>query len=152
MPRMRRPLSALASASLSLVLLAAAGCGPNRAAITGTLVLPPNVQLNDSDSVEILFHPAEAGAMPATAKVNNADRTFTVKTADGYNVPPGKYKVTVRIVPYSAASADPRKVAFDNAVNNVYGTEAATKLEYEVTGDAKQAITIDLAQGKITKS
>ncbi len=152
MPRIRRPLSALAFASLSFYLLIAAGCGPGRATISGTLVLPNTVQLSDSDSVEIIFHPdpPEAGAMPASATVKNADKTFTVKTADGKNIPPGKYKVTVRILPYPGGPDD-REVQLDNAVNSYYGAEAATKLEYEVTGDSTQKITIDLAQGKITK-
>ena len=150
MLRMYRPLSALASAAVVLLLLSSAGCGPSRATITGTLVLPPNVQLNDSDSVAILFHPEEAGAMLATAAVKNADRTFTVKTNDGYNVPPGKYKVTVKITPYDSGDTA-RKDMFQNAINNIYGNESAGKLPYEVTSDSKQTITIDLAQGKITK-
>lgn len=150
MPRIRRPLSALAFASLSLGLLAAGGCGPGRAAISGTLVPPNTVQLSDSDSVEIIFHPEEAGAMPGTATVKNGDKTFTVKTADGKNLPVGKYKVTVRILPYPGGPDD-REVQLDNAVNTYYGTETATKLEYEVTGDSTQKITIDLGQGKITK-
>ena len=74
-----------------------------------------------------------------------------VKDADGHNgLPPGKYKITVEAAPYSSGpDADQRRAVW-NAMNKLYNT-TNSKLDYEVTTDPTQTITIDLVKGTVTK-
>ena len=142
MLHMRRVLSVLAFGLVSVALLAVSGCGPSRAAVSGTLVMPPDVKLQDDDSVTIMFTPDEAGVGGSLATFNNKDHTFTVKAPDGNNPPTGKYHITVSVLPYNSGD-QARKNELQQAFTP-YATKEASKLEYTVGPESKQKITIDL--------
>ena len=87
--------------ALCLGLFALSGCGGRTVSVKGNLVVPPNVTLQDSDPVSISFQPADSKEGGGGNGVyTHADKSFVVKSADGKGLPPGKYKIAVRITPY----------------------------------------------------
>ena len=151
MLQVRRMVSIAAFAAVSLGLLAASGCGPTRATVSGKLVLPSNVTLADKDSVNLVFYPEDSANGSPFASVDPKDLTFTVKSPDGGNsIPLGKYKITVVMTPYNSGDAD--RAAQLKEVCTPYSTKDATKLEFTVDNGSKQNITVDMAAGKVTKN
>ena len=152
MLQMRPALSVLAFGVVSVGLLAVSGCGPSRAAVSGTLVPPTGVELKDDDSVTISFSPDEAGALASIAAYDSKAKTFTIKGPDGNNPVVGKYKITVSVQPYNSGD-QARRDALQQAFTP-YATKDASKLEYTVGPESKQTITIDLSTppGKVKGS
>jgi hypothetical protein len=150
MTRIRRLRSVVLFPALCLGLFALSGCGGRTVSVKGNLVVPPNVSLQETDQVSISFQPADSkeggGGM---AVYTPADKSFVVKSADGKGLPPGKYKIAVRIVPYPGSADSEKRAASFADLNTKYSSGEA--LTYEVTNDATQDIVIDLASGKVTK-
>jgi hypothetical protein len=151
MPRTRRPLAALTSAA-ALCLLAAAGCGPSRQSIKGTVVLPAGASLGEGDAVSINFVPEDRANPTGYGAFSAADRSFVVRGAsDGVSgLPPGKYKITVSVNVYPGPDSDQRRAAWE-AVNESYNTDHS-KLNYEAAAGAAQTITIDLVKGTVARN
>jgi hypothetical protein len=150
MLRIRRPPFVLAAAALCL--LALAGCGTKGYTVTGKLALPQNVKLAPDDSVTILFvseDPKEKGSSSA-ATFSAADSSFVAKGPEGKGMSPGKYKLVVQINPYSGKPDSDQRAKQFSGYNSAYDM-ANTKLNYEVTKDSSQSITIDLTKGTVTK-
>jgi hypothetical protein len=134
-----------AATGLFLILLVG-GCGKkNPVTVSGKLVLPPTIKLADTDSVQINFTPVDAGDdQPAGATFNKPDMSFVCK-----NITPGKYKVSVLLSVYKG-TPDSEKRDYEYKVFNKSHTEKMN-LTFDVTSDAEQKITIDLANGKVQK-
>jgi hypothetical protein len=146
MHQTRRLLSVLA---LALGLLALAGCGQHGATVKGTVVLPPQVKLEENDSLIVILVPEGENSVASPSPVK-PDLSFVSMGPTGKGVPPGKYKITVSLTPYMGSpEAEKRKPSLD-PINKQYDS-AHTKLSYEVTSDPQQSITIDLAKGTVTK-
>ncbi len=139
-------LSRLASCGLCAVaLFALAGCGgPKVVEVSGKLVLLPNTKLTDTDSVNLVFSAQESGGAGAQVTLNK-DLTFTAKAQ------PGKYKIAVTVSAYPGEKDSEKRIAAFQKAYEVFALEN-TKLTYEVTSDAMQNITIDLAQGRAAKN
>ena len=145
---MSRPLLVsrlLASCSLALVVLT--GCtSEKKVTVSGKLVLPAGVTLVENDSVQIIFarddDPTKSGG---AATVNPADLSFTSTMS------PGKYKIGVTFQPYPGMKESEVRAKQLSQRVGMYSVEA-TALRYEVTTDAKQTITINLAQGTVSKN
>lgn len=120
------------------------GCGSStrKVEVSGKVSFPSGVKLNETDSVAVDFIPdgkAEGGSGLA-----KSDGSFVAK------VPPGKYKVAVTIQPYPGEKdSDKRAAAFSQAVGKF--DRKSTTLSYEVTGDDRQTVNIDLVKGSISK-
>lgn len=146
---MIRPLS-LCALAFSLAVLSLAGCGDKSTAgsvVNGKLILPPDMKLIKTDSVEVRLVPADPGAKKMGRGSNNSEGqdTFAIK-----DVAPGKYKVVVSITPYPGEKENEKRSPFFEERNKKYD-EYQTKLMVEL-GDAKeQTIEVDLVNDKVTK-
>jgi hypothetical protein len=150
MLRIPRYLSLLVFATVCLPVLA--GCsGTNGGIVKGTLVFPPNVTPADQDAVTILFVTDTPDGPFSSATYSPSDKSFIARGPDGRGVPPGSYKITVWLDPYPSETEDPQRQAAFQRFNETYD-KGNTKLAYEVTPDAQQSITIDLAKGTVTKN
>jgi hypothetical protein len=134
----------VAAASLALVLILGCG-GAKPVSVSGKLVFPAKVKVADTDSISVTFVPEDGGAgKGAVASVNAKDLTFTG------DVLPGKYKLGVAVQPYAGMKdTEARTKELDKVLGQFGAT--ATSLRYEVTNDAGQSITIDLAKGTVSK-
>jgi predicted small lipoprotein YifL len=150
MTQIRRLRFAVIFPAVCLILFALSGCGGRAVSVKGNLVLPPNLTLQESDQVAMSFQPSDSkeggGGM---AVYTPADKSFIVKSADGKGLPPGKYKVSVRIVPYPGSADSEKRAASFADLNAKYASGAS--LTYDVTDEATQNIVIDLDKGTITK-
>jgi len=142
---MLRPRLAL----LAVCLLALAGCGAKGTPVKGKLVLPSGVTLLPDDSVTVLFSSETEKGTSAPSMFNASDGTFVCNGPEGKGLVPGKYKIAVTILPYAGMDNDKRKAVLE-PYNEAYRLDK-TSLTYEVTKDADQSITIDLAQAKVSK-
>ncbi len=123
------------------------GCSSKRAVpISGTLVLPAGVKVVDNDTINVGFVAQQQGDEGSAASASPTDLTFKAK-----QTVPGKYKVTVSITPYPGEKNSEARAAQFEALNKKYAP-ASTPLNYEVTSDPDQSITIDLGAGTVTKS
>ena len=113
--------------ALGLALLTLSGCGARTVTVKGTLVPPPNVPLKDDDSVVISFVPDGAEGSGGVASYTPATKSFVVKSADGKDMAPGKYKIKVEINPYPGQPNDQHAAALAD-LNNKYGSGS---LSYE---------------------
>src|SRR5262249_10642486 len=111
----------------------------------GKLVPPPKVALKESDSVSVNFVPVEKTGKTAAATVSQKDMTFVCK-----DVSPGKYKIAVQFQAYPGSKDNEKHAASLASVNKKFEA-STTPLSYEVTRDAPQSITVDLAAEKVTK-
>jgi hypothetical protein len=146
-----RPLR-LMLVSLALCLLVLSGCGKGGVKLKGTLVLPPGLQLNDTDSVTISFVPEGTQGPVYTGAFSPGDNSFVVNGPTSKGISPGKYKVAMGLRPSPGSSDEKaRSNLFNDKVNTKYNA-TATKLIYEVTEESSQTITIDLAMGTIAKN
>jgi hypothetical protein len=132
-----------------ICLVGPVGCGGKKGStVNGKLVLPPNLQVDKTDTGDVRLIPEtrdKSGKGGATANFNGSDLTFTLK-----DVAPGKYKVGVTLTPYPGKENKERDATFKK-INHQYDVEGGSKLTYEVTSDSEQSITIDLVAGTVTK-
>jgi predicted small lipoprotein YifL len=149
MPRTRKLRSVLAF--LALCLLVLPGCGKSGAVIKGTLILPPNVKLNDTDSVTISFVPEDMKGQAYPAAFSISENSFVAEGPRKKGIPAGKYKIVLELHPYRGSPDSASRASFFDQFNQYYNA-GSTKLTYEVTSDSTQSITIDLVQGTVTKN
>jgi uncharacterized lipoprotein YajG len=135
----------LGFALIGLSLLA--GCtGGGMTSLSGKLVLPKDMKPSQNETVSIGFTPTDESATSAAAVYDRTDRSFVVK-----NIKPGKYTITVSILPYMGEKdTAKRKVAYDK-LNKAYDPKSS-KLTYDVTTEPNQSITVDVDKGTVTKS
>jgi len=148
MQRMSSFRSALGISVVCLLILS--GCGGKKGVTVNGKLVPGNLKLAETDSVEISFSPEAPGGKAASGMAKGNDPSFVVNSADGKGVEPGKYKVGVRIQPYMGSAGAAGRASALEKINKDYDP-TKTKLTYEVTGDATQSITVDLAKGTVTK-
>ncbi len=128
-----------------LLFAVAAGCTSDRkVTVTGKLVLPANVKINDTDTVTISFIPEDKDKKTAAAKFASSDNSFTAT-----DVTPGKNKISVSFVPYPGKDQQQHAAAFE-PLNQKYSGAGST-LIYDVGPSGSQSITIDLAKGTVSK-
>jgi hypothetical protein len=130
------------AACLGLVFFA--GCSERTASISGKVVLPSQVKLDENDAVAIIFHPENDTGLVPNGIFSKTDNTFVAK-----DVPPGKYKISVMITAYPGKNADQHNAVLNKYINDPYGREA-TKLHCEITADSSQSVTIDAIKGTVT--
>lgn len=134
-----------------LCLLVSAGCGGGSkkgTVLKGTVVLPPNVKLEENDSATISFVPAAGAGEQFAVAIKPSDLTFEASGPTGKGVTPGNYKITIRLQPYKPGESQEKRV-FD-AISRKYDA-GNSNLSYTVTEEPKQSITIDLTKGTVTK-
>jgi hypothetical protein len=136
--------------AVALGLLVLTGCGGKGVPAQGTLVLPPALKLQDTDTVEIKFVPENPGGKDATGKFSVADNSFVATSNGGKGVEPGHYKIAVHILPYPGNPDSATRAALLATLNNAYDL-SHTRLTCDVTTDPSQSFTIDLARGTVTK-
>ncbi len=149
MPRTLR----LRSVSLFVVLclLVLPGCGKSGATLKGTLVLPSNLKLTDTDSVRVSFMPEDQKGQGYPATVSVADKSFVAQGPGKKGIPAGKYKVAVQLQPYMGSpDSEQRSAAFEQFNNAFNATNS--RLTYEVTSESTQSITVDVPKGSVTKN
>lgn len=151
------------------------GCGGKSVVpIKGTVVLPDDIVLKGQDSVQLLFHPADATAVKGSARVApkmSSDpkamaegaagpiEPFIVMAGADKGLAAGSYKVTAKVEIYGAMGggggpggpgAPP---GMDDSptgmVNAKYSQLNSTPLKLEVTSGTKE-IVVDLKAGTIT--
>ncbi len=139
-------LSYLFLAPLVLGLCALTGCGGSSkpVTVTGVIKLPTTIKLVDTDSINLVFVPVEPGGATASANCNAKDGSFTA------SVPPGKYKITLNIVPYAGMpDSEKRHREMENFLQKF--NENTTPLNVEIGTEATQTITIDMEKKTVTK-
>lgn len=129
----------------ALCLLGLAGCGAGGGTIKGTLVLPPNVKLEESDNVQVAFNPESGKDSPPPAIFTLSTMSFESK-----RVLPGTYKVSVMLQPYQGSPDAAKRKPLLDSLNDKYGP-GNTKLTYQATNEGQQSVTIDLVKGTVTK-
>jgi hypothetical protein len=130
------------AACFGLVFLA--GCSERTASVSGKLLLPSQVKLDENDAVSIVFNPEKDTGLAPNGIFSTTDNTFVAK-----DVPPGKYKISLRITAYPGKNADKHNALLNKYINDPYGREA-TKLHCEITADSNQSVTIDAIKGTVT--
>lgn len=150
---MSQPCRFLSLLVFAFGLLVVAGCGggagKKAAVLKGKVILPSNIKLGESDSASINFNPETEGDPNLTAVVNPVDLTFTATGVKGKGTPPGNYKISVVLQPYTPG-VSPLRQACDE-LNNRY-SDGSTPLSYNLTEEPQQSITIDLSKGTVTKN
>lgn len=121
------------------------GCGGStkKVEVSGKVTFPNNVKLTDTDSVSVEFIADGKGQEGGTGSAKT-DGTFQLKVA------PGKYKVAVTVQPYPGQK-DSDKLASDITIAIGKFDRKNSTLSYEVTGDEKQTVNIDLTKGTVSK-
>lgn len=132
--------------SVSICLLSLGGCGGQKPIkLSGKLKLPPNVNLVETDSVQITFSKEGGDKGGTVATVNVKDMSFEMK-----DIVPGKYKIGVSITPYAGEKGSEKRASAFDALNKAFAP-TATSLSFEVAQDSAQSIVIDMAAGSVTK-
>jgi len=73
--------------TLTCGFLVLTGCGGKKAVVVkGKYVLPPDVKLNETDSVQINFVPEDPSGKGAGAVTTTKDSTFTVQANKGEGI------------------------------------------------------------------
>jgi hypothetical protein len=144
-----------------LAVLGVAGCGKQGVPVQGSIVFPSGLKLANDDVVDLAFVPVEKkGGTGAAAAVNTAARTFVANIGEAKGVLPGKYTITVQILPNpkdamkdtkALTDADHVKRAAVAAFNKIYDL-THSKLSCEVTSDPEQSFTVDLEKGTVKKN
>jgi len=144
MLRFHRPPRLLILLGFGLFLLP--GCGTRTATVSGTVELPKELKLADTDIVQITFVPDAKGEKSCFAVFNSADKTFVCKDV----TPSGKYKITVNIEPPLGLADSPKRAPEFAAFNKTFAP-SSTKLVYQATDESSQSIILDLAKGTVSK-
>lgn len=124
------------------------GCsGESSVTVNGKINLPKKIVLKETDSVQVTLAP-EAKATGGAA--TDADvKTLSFKLDN--SLAPGRYKVAVRIEPYSGEPGNEgRARQFEFLINSKYGLQN-TPLSIEIDSEPEQSIVIDLEKGNVTK-
>ncbi len=147
------PMRRCALVCLAAAVFAVAGCGGGKLVkVKGKLVLPPKVQLEEKDSLQVSFTSIAAGDKPlnTAANVDHSALTFTINGPEGKGVPPGKYQVDVTCTPYAGEpKAMERKKTLDALFAPFNGGKS--QLTVELSGDAEQTVTVDLEKKNVGK-
>jgi hypothetical protein len=133
------------AAMMLCLLLLIGGCSKKPVTLTGKLVLPPNIKLHDTDNVQINFAPVEVGEPNAGAAFTKSDMSFVCK-----NITPGKYKVSVMLSIYKGTPDSEKREYEFKMFNKTHSQDM--NLNFEVTSDPEQSVTIDLVNGKVKKN
>jgi hypothetical protein len=137
--------------TIVLCLIVLPGCARSGAKLRGTLLLPPSVKLNDSDSVTINFVPEDLQGQVYPATFSPGENSFVAAGPNRKGIPAGTYKIALELHPYPGSSDTASRTAFFDSFNK-YFTAGNTKLTYEVTAAPAQSLTIDLTQGKVVRN
>ncbi len=132
--------------SIGLGILAIPGCGKRYITVSGTVELPKDVKLAETDLVQITFVPDAKGEKSGFAVFNTSDKTFVCKDV----LPGGKYKIAAKVEP-AMGQADSAKRAPEFAAFNKTFEAASTKLVYQATEDSSQSIAIDFVKSTVSK-
>jgi hypothetical protein len=143
MIRPRHPLTAVLFATVLAVTALGCGGGAQQKKLTGKVILPTNIKVVENDGINLTFAPDPKGTT-VVAEVSPKDLTFSTQ------IPPGKYKVAVEITPYPGEKDSEKRATAFEKFNEKYGS-SVSPLSYEVTADASQNITVDLAQNRVAK-
>ena len=143
MMRARNPLLAGLFTTLLAVISVGCGGGAQQKKVTGKVILPKNVKVVENDAINLTFIPDPKGTS-VVATVSPQDLTFSTQ------IPPGKYKITAEITPYPGEKESEKRATAFEKFNEKYNSTNAN-LTYEVTADANQNITVDLAQDRVAK-
>ena len=128
-------------------LFGIAGCGnPKSPTIKGTAVFPANITFQGNDSVMINFSPADPANTAGFSAIAE-DKSFSVKSASGKAMLPGKYMIGVSVTPYDQKN----RTAVIDDFNKVFGNPQTSGLTYELTAEDTQSITVDLVKKTVTK-
>lgn len=132
---------------LAVAIAFASGCGGSAPkTVSGKVVLLPNVKFADTDTLSISFAPEKEGTPGyASTEVSVKDGSFSLK------LQPGKYKVGFSVTPYPGTPDSERRAEFMTQKFEPFGVTKSS-MTYEVTSDASQTITVDLAQGRVAKN
>ncbi len=136
----RAPLALLGMAVLTL-----AGCSAQGVTVSGKVVFPPATKLVDTDTAQIAFMPDAKAAGKAVAAKIATDGSFACK-----DLPPGKYKLVVSLLPYPGSPDHAKRKAQFDRLDRAYD-EQHSKLTDEVASGSQQ-ITVDLVSGTVTKN
>jgi hypothetical protein len=131
---------------VACVLLFLVGCnrGTPTVKLEGKIVKDGTaISLGQGESLTLSFGGTDAAGKPAdVGAAVEPDGTFVVS-----KIPVGKYKLKVGI---ASSSNDPAGLAQMAKLNKEF--EAANaKLEYDVTSDSNQQLTVDAGKGTVTK-
>ena len=138
----------VAATVLALGLLAGCG-GAKPVTVTGKLVLPAKLKIQETDQISITFYPDDAsakdtaGGKSSSGTVNPKDLTFTA------SVLPGKYKIGVGVTPYAGMGDEQKRTEIIEGMLGAFNA-TDTPLRYEVTSAASQSITIDVPKSTVT--
>jgi len=128
---------------LSALVLSGCGTKTKTVPVNGKVILPSQLKLADTDSLQIQFISDEGRPDGAIGDISVKDLTFST------NVPVGKYKVAVKAQPYPGdKNSDQHGKELNNSVGKY--NASSTSLRYDVT-EGSHTITVDLAKGTITK-
>jgi hypothetical protein len=135
---------------LALGVLILPGCGSG-ATLQGTVTFPPEMQLNDNDSVLISFVPEDLKGPTFPAVFLQGANSFVAEGVAKKGLLPGRYKIVVEVHPYPGRPDSAERSAFFAQFNQSY-MAGVTPLNYEVTPESTQTITIDLVHRTVTKN
>jgi hypothetical protein len=120
------------------------GCGPKRVKIEGKVVREGQpLKVGQGEKLNLSLTGTDDKGSPAGFVATlNGDGGFVLD-----NIPTGKYQLRLNII---GGGSDPADLAKFNEINKQF--EAANaKLEYEVTADSTQTITVDVGKVTVTK-
>jgi len=127
--------------ALSLNMLAGCGeTGGKVVTVSGKVIFPAQIKLEDTDSIELRFAPEsfDGPGKGAATSVSAKDLSFSAT-----NVPSGKYKLVISVQPYAGTpGSNKRMLQLEpfNKANDLY----QTKLTVEVGSQDVKDMVIDL--------
>lgn len=142
---LRSSFCVLAGFSVAILLV---GCDSSTPGVSVKVsVASQKVKLEDTDNIEVVFTPEGKGE-PAGAAGSFKTQPLTATRGTAPGVVPGKYKLTVKVTPYAGMAPQRDQVM---AEFNKRFDATNSKLNYEVTADKEQAVSIDLDANTVTK-
>jgi hypothetical protein len=116
------------------------------AQVSGTVVFPSKVNLQESDLVQINFVSDVKEVKGRTALFSKENKSFVCKQL----TPGAKYKITVVMgcVPGPESAKRAKEL---EPINKMYDA-SSSKLSYQLTDDSQQSIALDLEKGTVTKN
>ncbi|MBM3994702.1 MAG: hypothetical protein FJ303_11200 [Planctomycetes bacterium] len=135
-----RPLSLVVLAGV--LLLPACSTGPTLIKVSGSVNYNQK-PLGTYDGLNVIFVPVvEAGSHHDSypADVSRTDGSFTVPGRDGLGIPPGKYKVTVNQMSFTASDETKK-------INDLFTLEK-TQLIFDISADTSLTIDLSKSSGK----
>ncbi len=136
----------LASALICLAGVVGCGSSSNKGVtVTGKVILPSGVHLAENDVGTVHFVAKNKNAKAAGTGLKK-DLTFEFN-----NVPPGMYKVGVKLDAYPGTKDTEKRNEIYERVNARFNADTNSPLTYEVTANSPQAIVIDLQKSTVSK-